>query len=79
MQAEGIPGFLLNYVRHPFIESPQTEGEAAAAQDLERERHALSEIHALLRMRTGHDFRGYRKPTLLRRIQRRMGQHGNSR
>jgi two-component system CheB/CheR fusion protein len=73
LPAESIPEFLRNYVRHPFIDSPQIEGEAAATQDLERERHALTEIHALLRTRTGHDFRGYRKPTLLRRIQRRMG------
>ena len=70
---DAIPAFLLAYARHPFIESPATDGEAAAAQDLQRERQSLSEIHALLRTRTGHDFRGYRKPTLLRRIQRRMG------
>jgi two-component system CheB/CheR fusion protein len=76
LQAESIPGFLVNYVSHPFIESPQIEGEAGAAQDEQRERQSLSEIHALLRTRTGHDFRGYRKPTLLRRIQRRMGVAG---
>ena len=73
LPAESIPGFLVNYVHHPFIGSPQIEGEVAAVQDEQRERQSLSEIHALLRTRTGHDFRGYRKPTLLRRIQRRMG------
>jgi two-component system CheB/CheR fusion protein len=70
---DAIPGFLLAYVRHPFIESLGGEGESAAAQDLQRGRQSLSEIQALLRTRTTHDFRGYRKPTLLRRIQRRMG------
>ena len=70
---DAIPGFLVAYVRHPFIESPTVEGASAAAHDLQRERQSLSEIQALLRTRTTHDFRGYRKPTLLRRIQRRMG------
>ncbi|WP_176477815.1 CheR family methyltransferase, partial [Mesorhizobium sp. WSM3866] len=32
----------------------------------------LSRIAALLRMRTGHDFSGYKDNTILRRIQRRM-------
>ncbi|MDX8523662.1 CheR family methyltransferase [Mesorhizobium sp. MSK_1335] len=44
----------------------------------ERERHKrevaeqLSRIAALLRVRTGHDFSGYKDNTILRRIQRRM-------
>ncbi|WP_163451159.1 hypothetical protein, partial [Escherichia coli] len=32
----------------------------------------LSRIAALLRVRTGHDFSGYKDNTILRRIQRRM-------
>ncbi|MBV9783443.1 MAG: PAS domain-containing protein [Acidisphaera sp.] len=34
---------------------------------------ALDRIATLLRERTGHDFHGYRRPTFLRRVQRRMG------
>src|SRR5262249_25003636 len=37
---------------------------------------ALREIFALLRARTNHDFSQYKRPTLLRRIGRRMQVHG---
>ena len=40
---------------------------------LQLDRAHLREILAILRTRTKHDFNGYRKATLLRRIQRRMG------
>src|SRR5437588_302537 len=40
---------------------------------LQRERQHLSEILAILRTHTGHDFGGYKKGTVLRRLQRRMG------
>ncbi|HEV2863495.1 MAG TPA: CheR family methyltransferase, partial [Pyrinomonadaceae bacterium] len=43
----------------------QTEAEAAA----------LREIFTQLRVRTGHDFSNYKRPTVLRRIARRMGVH----
>jgi len=43
-----------------------------AEEELQRDRAHLREILAILRTRTRHDFTGYRKPTLLRRIQRRM-------
>jgi two-component system CheB/CheR fusion protein len=36
---------------------------------------ALREILAQLRSRTGHDFSGYKRPTILRRIARRMTLH----
>ena len=39
------------------------------------ERSALEKIAILLRARTGHDFSLYKKSTVLRRIERRMGIH----
>jgi two-component system CheB/CheR fusion protein len=40
--------------------------------DPERPSDALSKIHTLLRMRTGHDFTEYKERTFQRRVQRRM-------
>ncbi len=50
-------------------------GSAAARgqEILQRERQHLSEILAILRTHAGHDFSGYKKATVLRRLQRRMG------
>ncbi len=36
----------------------------------------LKQAFAILRTRTSHNFVGYKKPTVMRRIQRRMGLHG---
>jgi two-component system CheB/CheR fusion protein len=67
---EDIPPMLLRYVRRPYLEASE---EPTATEDaLLRDRAHVREIIALLRARTRHDFSGYRKPTLLRRIQRRM-------
>ncbi|TGT49072.1 PAS domain-containing protein [Mesorhizobium sp. M4B.F.Ca.ET.169.01.1.1] len=66
LPAEQMAGKLVSYFRH----SSRSDGE--------RDRHnrdvaeQLSRIAALLRMRTGHDFSGYKDNTILRRIQRRM-------
>src|ERR1700686_4696186 len=63
---------IIQYVKYSSLDA---EGSAAArAQEiLQRERHHLSEILAILRTHTGHDFSAYKKPTVLRRLQRRMG------
>jgi len=63
---------IVQYVRYASLDA---EGSAAArAQEiLQRERQHLSGILAILRAHSGHDFSGYKKPTLLRRLQRRMG------
>jgi len=65
-----MPALLLKYASHPYV-SPDEQPEAndAFKKDLQHLRESL----ALVRIRTGHDFGGYRKPTILRRIQRRMG------
>ncbi len=65
-----IPEVLRGYAEHPYARGGR---EADPAADLDRERQHLREILAVLRTRTRQDFSGYKKPTLLRRIQRRMG------
>ena len=55
----------LNVVKFP---------ENTDTQPLEQ-RQALKEIFSELRIRTGHDFTNYKRPTLLRRIERRMNIH----
>ncbi|RWM15508.1 MAG: PAS domain S-box protein [Mesorhizobium sp.] len=66
LPAEEMAGKLTSYFRH------------ANHTDSERDRRKrdvaeqLSRIAALLRVRTGHDFSGYKDNTILRRIQRRM-------
>ena len=70
LEAREIPGVLLRYARY----SSAANGNGAADEDgLQVDRAHLREILAILRTRTKHDFNGYRKATLLRRIQRRMG------
>src|SRR3981081_2186307 len=63
---------IVQYVKYASLD---TEGSAAARgqEILQRERGHLSEILAILRTHTGHDFSGYKKATVLRRLQRRMG------
>jgi PAS domain S-box-containing protein len=65
-----MPEVLLAYARHAYARGGR---ESDAAEILEREQHHLREILAILRTRTRQDFSGYKKPTVLRRIQRRMG------
>lgn len=43
-----------------------------ADQRPEAQQQALREVFAQLRLRTGHDFANYKRPTLLRRIERRI-------
>jgi len=45
---------------------------AEAEKRPEEQQNALREIFTQLRIRTGHDFTNYKRPTLLRRIERRI-------
>ena len=65
-----MPDVILQYAHHPYATG---EREANAETILQGEKHQLREIMAVLRTRVKHDFSGYKKPTVLRRIQRRMG------
>ncbi len=42
----------------------------------EEQQQALREIFTQLRLRTGHDFSNYKRPTLMRRIERRLNVRG---
>ncbi|HWF99846.1 MAG TPA: chemotaxis protein CheB, partial [Steroidobacteraceae bacterium] len=75
LKVEDIPAVLLQYTQHSALEL-SAAGGAGTAQELERHRQQLSEVIAIVRARTGHDFGSYKPPTVLRRIQRRMGLAG---
>ncbi|HEY1628316.1 MAG TPA: chemotaxis protein CheB, partial [Tepidisphaeraceae bacterium] len=68
LRAKEIPEVLLRYASHPYAKGTQS---AEAIMRLEKQH--FSDILAILRTRTRQDFNGYKKPTVLRRIQRRMG------
>ena len=68
--AQELPARLLEYLRQaPLLTRPTAiEVDAAASSQLEK-------ILLLLRGQTGHDFSLYKRNTLYRRIERRMGLH----
>jgi two-component system CheB/CheR fusion protein len=61
-----MPETLLRYVRHGYLNSAPVEPPP------ERSDH-MNAIIGLVRLRTRFDFSGYKKGTLSRRVQRRMG------
>jgi two-component system, chemotaxis family, CheB/CheR fusion protein len=66
-----IPQALIRYAHHPYVTA--TPPAVPSGED---EDHALLEIIELLRSRTSRNFTHYRRPTLLRRIRRRMAAAG---
>jgi two-component system, chemotaxis family, CheB/CheR fusion protein len=72
LRLEEIPEVLRQYSQHPFL-GLHAKGRTRAAQELERHRQQLHEIVTIVRAGTGHDFAPYKPPTVLRRIDRRMG------
>ncbi|HEY2775215.1 MAG TPA: chemotaxis protein CheB [Candidatus Binatia bacterium] len=66
LKLQDIPAVLLSYANHPYAK----ERRPAVT---ERHQQQLREILAVLRTRTRHDFGGYKKGTVMRRVQRRMG------
>ncbi len=64
-----MPEVLLHYAGHPYAR----DGGASADEIAHRDANHLREILAVLRTRTKQDFSGYKRPTVLRRVQRRMG------
>jgi len=66
---EALPGKISSYLNHvPLIPKPGVSGEYAAQS-------ALEKVVILLRSQTGHDFSLYKRSTVYRRIERRMGLH----
>jgi two-component system CheB/CheR fusion protein len=66
---EALPGKISAYLQHvPLITKARRPDEYAAQS-------ALEKVVILLRGQTGHDFSLYKKSTVYRRIERRMGLH----
>jgi two-component system CheB/CheR fusion protein len=65
-----MPDVLLAYAGHPYARGAR-ETDSATALHFGQEQ--VRDILIVLRNRTRTDFSGYKKPTLLRRVQRRMG------
>ena len=73
-----LPALLLNFFHHTVsIALPQaiTEADSTQAAAQSAAQSALEKIILLLRAHSGHDFSLYKKSTLYRRIERRMGIH----
>ncbi|XZE43508.1 chemotaxis protein CheB [Pirellulaceae bacterium SH467] len=65
---EQMPAALLKYIQQPYLRQHSDEmALAEQASDL------LNQILVILQSQAKYDFRPYRKPMVLRRIQRRMG------
>lgn len=67
----GIPARIIAYKTNLGIHHIPVE----AVNDSDTERKDLIEIFSLLRIHTGHDFSNYKRPTVLRRIERRIQVH----
>ena len=67
LPVEKIPGALLRYVNHPYVEGP----EKIKIPEV-RFKNYLQKIFALIRSATGHDFSNYKQNSARRRIGRRM-------
>ncbi|MEQ8744088.1 chemotaxis protein CheB [Parasphingorhabdus sp.] len=67
---EDMPAHISEYLAHDYTKQASNSETAAATADDEG---SLKSIIALLQAQLGHDFRGYKKGTLERRIARRMG------
>ena len=67
---EKIPGELIKYLQHPYIDRP--ERIETAEQQF---KNYVQKMLGLIRTRTGHDFSKYKQTTIRRRIERRMALH----
>jgi two-component system CheB/CheR fusion protein len=63
-----MPEALLAYAQHPYL-----DGDGASETLEDGSEADLNDVMALLRARSGQDFRRYKPNTLLRRTHRRMG------
>jgi two-component system CheB/CheR fusion protein len=67
--ADELPGRIVAYIRHAIY------GPRAGGMPDERAQSNLEKIFILLRSQTGNDFSQYKRSTIQRRIERRMGLH----
>ena len=71
LNVEEIPAKIATYQKNLGKVIIPVEPESRVEED----QQALREIFTLLRVRTGHDFTNYKRPTVLRRIERRISVH----
>ncbi|HEA19487.1 MAG TPA: chemotaxis protein CheR [Pricia antarctica] len=64
-----MPNTIVNYVKHPYVK--KTDSANSITEDPLRD--VVPEILSYMYQRTNMDFRNYKKATLIRRIDRRMG------
>ena len=62
-----MPGQLISYVAHAF-----RTAERPLSPPVPKNEDALKKVLVLVRAQTGHDFSGYKRNTIMRRIERRM-------
>ena len=67
LPVEEMPGVLVRYAKHPYVDGPSKPEAAPKTPD------HLAAILGVIKARTHQDFRSYKKSTLTRRIERRMG------
>ena len=67
--AEELPGRIVEYLKHAARIAPPDPSQEGKTQS------ALEKVFILLRTQTGQDFSLYKKSTIYRRIERRMGLH----
>ena len=63
-----LPGKLISFLKYIHVAKPDSEIDVKITSNLDK-------IIILIRDQTGHDFSLYKKNTLFRRIERRMGVH----
>ncbi len=68
LSIEEMPEAIIRYIHHPYVLGKKDEDER-----LQFDQSYFNSITSLLKTQTNYDFRHYKKGTLLRRIQRRMG------
>ncbi len=68
--ADELPARIISYLQHLSTLGTATKSGATVS-----DRSGLDKVVLLLRAHTGHDFSLYKKNTLYRRIERRMGLH----
>lgn len=77
LSADALPAHIAMHARQLAGMQMPPDGEAPLAGTALAD--ALDRIAAVLLERTGHDFHGYKRPTFMRRVHRRMGVTGAER
>lgn len=70
LPVEKMPGALIKYIKHPYIEKPNVVGTTEQTYQ-----NTITKILLQIRTKTGHDFFNYKQNTTRRRIERRMAVH----